>query len=41
VVEKYQEIQEMLDAGTIELDVADPIEDASGKFLLPSMIMES
>jgi len=35
VVEKYQEIQEMLDAGTIELDVADPIEDASGKFLLP------
>lgn len=32
VVEKYQE---MLDAGTIDLDVAEPIEGASGKFLLP------
>jgi|TARA_B110000196_G_scaffold317538_1_gene330879 hypothetical protein len=35
VVEKYQEIQEMLDAGTIDLDAAEPIEGASGKFLLP------
>ena len=35
VVEKYQEIQEVLDAGTIDLDVAEPIEGASGKFLLP------
>ena len=35
VVGKYQEIQDMLDAGTIELDVADPIEGASGKFVLP------
>ncbi len=35
VAEKYQEIQNMLDAGTIELDVSEPIPDASGKFVLP------
>ncbi len=35
VAEKYQEIQNMLDAGTIELAVSEPIPDASGKFVLP------
>lgn len=35
VVDKYSEIQALLDAGTLELEVADPIYDNSGKFLLP------
>lgn len=35
IVDKYQEIQDMLDAGTIELDVSEPIGNASGKFVLP------
>lgn len=35
VVEKYQEIQAMLDAGTIELKVTPPMDSADGKYVLP------
>ena len=35
VVEKYQEVQAMLDAGTLELDVKEPMTGATGKFVLP------
>jgi len=35
VVDKYKEVQDLLDAGTIELDVRDPKDNSSGKFILP------
>jgi len=35
VVNKYKEVQALLDQGVIELDVEEPIEGNSGKFLLP------
>lgn len=35
VVDKYKEVQDLLNAGTVQLDVAEPIGDASGKYLLP------
>ena len=35
VVDKYQEVQALLDEGTITLDYAEPIEGNTGKFLLP------
>lgn len=35
VVNKYQEIQAMLDQGTIELEYDEPIQGNTGKFLLP------
>jgi hypothetical protein len=35
VVDKYKEVQALLDAGTVELEVPEPIQDNSGKFLLP------
>ena len=35
IVDKYQEVQALLDAGTVTLDYADPIEGNTGKFLLP------
>lgn len=35
VLAKYDEVQALLDSGQIELDVADPIEGSTGKFMLP------
>ncbi|MFT5211313.1 MAG: hypothetical protein ACI9CE_003052 [Flavobacterium sp.] len=35
VVDKYKEVQALLDAGTMTLDYADPIEGNTGRFLLP------
>lgn len=35
VMDKYSEIQALLDAGTLELEVAEPVYDNTGKFLLP------
>jgi hypothetical protein len=35
IMEKYQEVQALLDQGVIELDVPEPEEDNSGKFLFP------
>lgn len=35
VVDKYSEIQALLDSGTLELEVAEPVYDNTGKFLLP------
>ena len=35
VIDKYQEVQALLDNGTITLDYAEPIEGNTGKFLLP------
>ncbi len=35
VIDKYKEVQELLDSGEIELEYAEPIEGNTGKFLLP------
>ncbi|MEM7366450.1 MAG: hypothetical protein AAF525_20745, partial [Pseudomonadota bacterium] len=35
VTQKYAEIQRLLNAGTIRLDVATPLEGAAGKYVLP------
>jgi len=35
VVEKYREVQDLLDRGVVELSVNQPIADGSGKFVLP------
>jgi hypothetical protein len=35
VVDKYKEVQALLDAGTITLDYEEPIQGNTGKFLLP------
>lgn len=35
VVDKYKEVQALLDNGSITLDYADPIEGNTGKFMLP------
>ena len=35
VINKYKEIQDLLDQGVIELDVEEPVEGNGGKFLLP------
>ena len=35
VVDKYKEVQALLDQGVVELDVPAPQENAEGKFLLP------
>ncbi|MFK7865521.1 MAG: hypothetical protein AB8B95_14995 [Pseudohongiellaceae bacterium] len=35
VIDKYAEVQALLDAGTIELEVTEPSYDNTEKFLLP------
>ena len=35
VVDKYQEVQALLDQGTLELDYDEPIQGNAGKFLVP------
>ncbi|XOV89722.1 MAG: hypothetical protein ACFHX7_07515 [Pseudomonadota bacterium] len=35
VVDKYAEVQQLINAGTIELEVAEPTMGSSGKFMLP------
>lgn len=35
LAEKYQDVQEMLNAGTLELDVPEPIEGNEGEFFFP------
>jgi len=35
VMQKYEEVQALLDNGTVELEVQDPIADNTGKFVLP------
>jgi|GEM_PF-1795958 len=35
LADKYQDVQDMLAAGTIELDVPEPIEGSNGKFYFP------
>lgn len=35
VIKKYEEVQGLIDQGTIDLEVEQPLEGSSGKFLLP------
>ena len=35
LAEKYKDVQDMLDAGTLELEVPEPIEGSEGKFYFP------
>lgn len=35
VVDKYKEVQDLIDQQVIELDIPEPIDDNSGKFLFP------
>ena len=35
VIDKYEKVQALLDAGTLELETKEPIEGSGGKFLLP------
>lgn len=35
VVDRYEEVQALLDEGRLELEVAEPMEGAKGKFVLP------